>query len=60
MEIDDYTNTYGDRDVNTGGCVTGKYFIHGGIQQRNESTGLGVYYGLREMLKMMLIESMNF
>ena len=51
MEIDDYTNFYGDRDVNTEGCVAGKYLIHGGIQGRNESTDLEVYFGLREMLK---------
>jgi glutamate dehydrogenase (NAD(P)+) len=47
---DTYTNIYGDRDVNAEGCVTGKFLRHGGIQGRNESTGLGVYYGLREML----------
>ena len=35
----------------TEGCVAGKNLIDGGIQGRNESTGLGVYYGLREMLK---------
>ena len=51
MEIDDYTNIYGDRDFFTEGCVAGKYLIDGGIQGRNESTGLGVYYRLREMLK---------
>ena len=50
-EINYYTNIYGDRDVNAEGCVSAKYLIHGVIQIRNESTGLRVYYGLREMLK---------
>ncbi|MEO8074525.1 MAG: Glu/Leu/Phe/Val dehydrogenase dimerization domain-containing protein, partial [Acidobacteriota bacterium] len=30
------------------GCVTGKSVSQGGIRGRNEATGLGVYYGLRE------------
>jgi glutamate dehydrogenase (NAD(P)+) len=47
---DTYTNIYGDRDINAEGCVTGKFIRHGGINGRNESTGLGVYYGIREML----------
>ena len=47
---DTYTNIYGDRDINAEGCVTGKFLRHGGIQGRPESTGLGVYYGIREML----------
>lgn len=47
---DTYTAIYGDRDINAEGCVTGKYLRHGGIQGRNESTGLGVYYGIRELL----------
>lgn len=47
---DTYQNIYGDKDVNAEGCVTGKFLRHGGIQGRNESTGLGVYYGIREML----------
>ena len=47
---DTYTNIYGDTDINCEGCVTGKYLSHGGIRGRPESTGLGVYYGIREML----------
>ena len=47
---DTYTSIYGDRDINAEGCVTGKFLRHGGIQGRPESTGLGVYYGIREML----------
>jgi glutamate dehydrogenase (NAD(P)+) len=30
------------------GCVTGKTVSQGGIRGRNEATGLGVFYGLRE------------
>eukprot|EP00345_Euplotes_harpa_P018467 CAMPEP_0168334432 /NCGR_PEP_ID=MMETSP0213-20121227/10265_1 /TAXON_ID=151035 /ORGANISM="Euplotes harpa, Strain FSP1.4" /LENGTH=519 /DNA_ID=CAMNT_0008339077 /DNA_START=102 /DNA_END=1661 /DNA_ORIENTATION=+ len=47
---DTYTSIYGDTDINCEGCVTGKFLRHGGIQGRNESTGLGVFYGIREML----------
>lgn len=47
---DTYTSIYGDKDINAEGCVTGKFLRHGGIQGRPESTGLGVYYGIREML----------
>lgn len=47
---DTYTTIYGEKDINAEGCVTGKFLRHGGIQGRPESTGLGVYYGLREML----------
>ena len=47
---DTYTTIYGDRDINAEGCVTGKFLRHGGIAGRTESTGLGVYYGVREML----------
>ena len=31
------------------GCVTGKSVSQGGIRGRNEATGLGVFYGLREV-----------
>lgn len=32
------------------GCVTGKPVSQGGVRGRNEATGLGVYYGVREFL----------
>ena len=47
---DTYTQIYGEKDINAEGCVTGKYLRHGGIQGRPESTGLGVYYGIRELI----------
>jgi glutamate dehydrogenase (NAD(P)+) len=37
-------------DVNALACVTGKPRAVGGIDGRTESTGLGVFYGLREFL----------
>ncbi|KAI9481605.1 MAG: hypothetical protein EXX96DRAFT_567364 [Benjaminiella poitrasii] len=37
-------------DVNAAGCVTGKPLSLGGVRGRNEATGLGVYYGVREFL----------
>ena len=45
---DTYVTLYGEKDVNAVGCVTGKSVAQGGIDGRIESTGLGVYYGLRE------------
>lgn len=38
-------------DVNSLGCVTGKPVTQGGVRGREEATGLGVYYGIREFLK---------
>ncbi|KAI8920580.1 hypothetical protein BC831DRAFT_499109 [Entophlyctis helioformis] len=37
-------------DVNAAACVTGKPIPQGGVRGRNEATGLGVYYGVREFL----------
>ncbi len=36
-------------DVNALGCVTGKPVSQGGVRGRTEATGLGVYYGVREV-----------
>ena len=46
---DTYTTLYGEKDVNSVGCVTGKSVSQGGIEGRTESTGLGVFYGIREV-----------
>jgi glutamate dehydrogenase/leucine dehydrogenase len=42
---------HNSHDINAHGCVTGKPLNLGGITGRTESTGLGVYYGLREFCK---------
>jgi len=47
---DTYQNVMSEKDINFEGCCTGKYIEHGGIQGRTESTGLGVYYAVRELL----------
>jgi glutamate dehydrogenase (NAD(P)+) len=47
---DTYQSMYGEDDINSEACATGKFLSQGGIQGRQESTGLGVYYGTRKML----------
>lgn len=48
--MDTYKKIKGETDINAEGCCTGKYINQGGIAGRNESTGLGVYYAVRELL----------
>lgn len=48
---DQYTMMFGDTDINAEGCCTGKFINQGGIQGRAESTGLGLYYAMRELLQ---------
>lgn len=47
---DTYVSVCGERDINAEGCCTGKFVSQGGISGRAESTGLGVYYSIRECL----------
>lgn len=47
---DTYQNVKGESDINAEGCCTGKHISQGGIAGRTESTGLGVYYAIRECL----------
>lgn len=39
-------------EIDAAGCVTGKPVTQGGVRGRTEATGLGVYYGIREVLHM--------
>lgn len=39
-------------EIDALGCVTGKPVTQGGVRGRREATGLGVFYGLREVLSM--------
>ncbi|MGZ5135555.1 MAG: Glu/Leu/Phe/Val family dehydrogenase [Flavitalea sp.] len=39
-------------EIDAQGCVTGKPVTQGGVRGRREATGLGVFYGLREVCSM--------
>ncbi len=39
-------------EVDSAGCVTGKPVSQGGVRGRKEATGLGVFYGIREVCNM--------
>jgi glutamate dehydrogenase (NAD(P)+) len=39
-------------EIDAAGCVTGKPITQGGVRGRREATGLGVFYGIREVLNM--------
>lgn len=39
-------------EIDAAGCVTGKPVSQGGVRGRKEATGLGVFYGLREVCNM--------
>lgn len=47
---DTYKTLFGHKDIDHMGVVTGKSIVAGGINGRNESTGLGVYYCIRNIL----------
>ena len=49
--LDTYT-TMRPGEVDGMGCVTGKPVAQGGVRGRKEATGLGVYYGIREVCNM--------
>ena len=42
-------------EIDAQGCVTGKPVTQGGVRGRREATGLGVFYGLREVCKMPVV-----
>jgi glutamate dehydrogenase (NAD(P)+) len=39
-------------EIDAAGCVTGKPITQGGVRGRKEATGLGVFYGIREVCDM--------
>ncbi|MEP6700729.1 MAG: Glu/Leu/Phe/Val dehydrogenase [Bacteroidota bacterium] len=39
-------------EIDSAGCVTGKPVTQGGVRGRREATGLGVFFGLREICNM--------
>ncbi len=39
-------------EIDAAGCVTGKPITQGGVRGRREATGLGVFFGLREICNM--------
>jgi glutamate dehydrogenase (NAD(P)+) len=39
-------------EIDAAGCVTGKPVTQGGVRGRTEATGLGVFFGLREVCNM--------
>ncbi|WP_126973542.1 Glu/Leu/Phe/Val family dehydrogenase [Gynurincola endophyticus] len=49
--VDTYTSMR-PGEIDGLGCVTGKPVTQGGVRGRKEATGLGVFYGLREILNM--------
>jgi glutamate dehydrogenase (NAD(P)+) len=49
--VDTYTSLR-PGDIDGLGCVTGKPITQGGVRGRKEATGLGVFYGVREVFNM--------
>jgi glutamate dehydrogenase (NAD(P)+) len=49
--LDTYT-TMRPGEIDAAGCVTGKPVTQGGVRGRKEATGLGVFYGIREVCNM--------
>lgn len=49
---DTYQCWKGGEDIHSEGVCTGKYVNQGGISGRTESTGLGVYYGTKQLFTM--------
>jgi glutamate dehydrogenase (NAD(P)+) len=49
--LDTYTAMH-PGEIDAAGCVTGKPVSQGGVRGRREATGLGVFFGLREVCNM--------
>jgi len=48
--FDTYQSLMGEKDINCEACCTGKYIGQGGIAGRTESTGLGVFFAIKELM----------
>jgi glutamate dehydrogenase (NAD(P)+) len=46
--IYDTYRAFNENDIDAAGCVTGKPIGQGGVRGREEATGRGVFYGIRE------------
>ncbi len=46
--LDTYTSMK-PGEIDAAGCITGKAISQGGVRGRKEATGLGVFYGVREL-----------
>jgi glutamate dehydrogenase (NAD(P)+) len=57
--ISDLYHQFNHGDVNAAACVTGKPVSQGGVRGRNEATGLGVFYGIREFLQFPEVREMT-
>jgi glutamate dehydrogenase (NAD(P)+) len=49
--LDTYTAMH-PGEIDAAGCVTGKPISQGGVRGRREATGLGVFFGIREVCNM--------
>ena len=49
--LDTYTAMH-PGEIDAAGCVTGKPVTQGGVRGRREATGLGVFFGIREVCNM--------
>ena len=49
--VDTYTQ-FNPSQIDAAGCVTGKPITQGGVRGRKEATGLGVFFGIREVCNM--------
>jgi len=49
--VDTYTSLR-PGEIDAAGCVTGKPVTQGGVRGRREATGLGIFYGIREVCNM--------
>lgn len=54
--MDSYATLYGQKDINTYACVTGKTVLRGGIEGYDEASGLATYWCLKKVLESQLMK----